>query len=195
MKIGSLAMGTALILATMCSMTHAQNLRDNLSRSLFADQKANRAGDAVTILVIEESSASNDSKSTMSRESQLSLSGSVKTGAASAPEGAFSLGTGNSFKGAGNAQSNGSVRAKISARVDSVLPNGNMFISGSRNISVNGDEQIIKITGIIRPTDVQADNSVYSYNISEATILFEGSGMVDRSRSPGWLTKLFHWLF
>ena len=173
----------------------AQGLRDNLSRSLFADQKAIRVGDAVTVLVFEESSASNDSKSTMSRESAISLSASAKVGAATAPEGAFSLGSGNSFKGSGNAQSQGSVRAKISARVDSLLPNGNMFISGSRTISVNGEDQIIKISGIIRPSDVQADNSVNSYNISEANILFEGSGMVDRSRSSGWLTKLFHWLF
>lgn len=173
----------------------AQALRDNLSRSLFADHKAIRVGDAVTVLVFEESSASNDSKSTMSRESAISLNASGKVGSTSLPEAGLTLGSGNSFKGSGNAQSQGSVRAKISARVDSVLPNGNMFISGSRTISINGEDQVIKISGIIRPSDVQADNCVYSYNISEATIFFEGSGLVDRSRSPGWLTKLFHWLF
>jgi flagellar L-ring protein FlgH len=175
--------------------TSAQALRDNLSRSLFADQKAIRVGDAVTVLVFEESSASNDSRSTMTKESALSFSASANTGAATVPGGALTIGSGNSYKGSGNAQSQGSVRAKVSARVDSVLPNGNMFISGSRTISVNGDDQIIKISGIIRPSDVQADNSVYSYNISEANIFFDGSGMVDRSRSPGWLTKLFHFLF
>jgi flagellar L-ring protein FlgH len=174
---------------------NAQALRDNLSRSLFADQKAIRVGDAVTVLVFEESSASNDSKSSMSRESALSFSGSANTGGTSVPGGSLTLGSGNSFRGSGNAQSQGSVRAKISARVDSVLPNGNMVITGSRTISVNGEDQIIKISGVIRPSDVQADNSVYSYNIAEANIFFDGSGMVDRSRSPGWLTKLFHWLF
>jgi flagellar L-ring protein FlgH len=174
---------------------NAQALRDNLSRSLFADQKAIRVGDAVTVLVFEESSASNDSKSTMSRESALSFSGSANTGGTSVPGGSLTIGSGNSFRGSGNAQSQGSVRAKISARVDSVLPNGNMVITGSRTISVNGEDQIIKISGVIRPSDVQADNSVYSYNIAEANIFFDGSGMVDRSRSPGWLTKLFHWLF
>ena len=185
----------AIAAAIPFQLLTAQALRDNLSRSLFADQKAIRVGDAVTVLVFEESSASNDSKSTMSRESALSFSATANTGAATVPGGALSIGSGNSFKGSGNAQSQGSVRAKISARVDSLLPNGNMFISGSRTISVNGDDQIIKISGVIRPSDVQADNSVYSYNISEANIFFDGSGMVDRSRSPGWLTKLFHWLF
>jgi flagellar L-ring protein precursor FlgH len=195
MKSTMKALRMLFLLALMVHGSSAQALRDNLSRSLFADQKAIRVGDAVTVLVFEESSASNDSKSTMSRESAISLSASAKAGAADIPGGAFSLGSGNSFKGSGNAQSQGSVRAKLSARVDSLLPNGNMFISGSRTISVNGEDQIIKISGVIRPSDVQADNSVYSYNISEASIFFEGSGMVDRSRSPGWLTKLFHWLF
>ena len=83
----------------------------------------------------------------------------------------------------------------ISAHVDSLLPNGNMFISGSRLISINGEDQVIKISGVIRPTDVQSDNSVYSSSISEARIVFEGSGMIDRSQGPGWFTKLFHWLF
>ena len=174
----------------------AQDLRDNLSRSLFSDQKANRVGDAVTVLVVEASSASNDTKSSASRTSAISVSGSAQAGSAALPSGgAFNLGTGNTFNGSGTIQSQGSVRASISARVDSVLPNGNMIINGSRLISINGEDQIIKISGIIRPSDVQADNSVYSSSISDARIVFEGNGMIDRSQGPGWLTKLFHWLF
>ena len=68
-----------------CSAASAQGLRENSGRSLFSDQKANRVGDAVTILVFEESSASNDSKSSMSRESQISLSASAKVGAVLTP--------------------------------------------------------------------------------------------------------------
>ena len=173
----------------------AQDLRENLGRSLFSDQKANSVGDAVTILIVEASSASNDSKSSSSRESAISLAGSAKAGTTPLPEAGFNLGTGNTFKGSGATQSQGFVRASISARVDSILPNGNMWINGSRLISINGEEQVIRVSGIIRPSDVQADNSVYSSSISDATIVFEGSGMIDRSQGPGWLTKLFHWLF
>ena len=174
---------------------NAQDLRENLGRSLFSDQKANSVGDAVTILIVEASSASNDSKSSSSRESAISLAGSAKVGTTPLPEAGFNLGTGNTFKGSGATQSQGFVRASISARVDSILPNGNMWINGSRLISINGEEQVITVSGIIRPSDVQADNSVYSSSISDAKIIFEGSGMIDRSQGPGWLTKLFHWLF
>jgi len=48
---------------------------------------------------------------------------------------------------------------------------------------------------LVRTSDISSANTVYSYNISDAEIVFEGSGMIDRNTSPGWLTKIFHWLF
>ena len=178
------------------SVCSAQDFRENSGRSLFSDQKASRVGDAVMIYVVETSSASNDAKTSSSREGSVSFSGTGNTSSTSSlPSVGLNLGSTNTFKGEGSTATNGSIRAKLSAHVDSVLPNGNLFIRGSRTILINGEEQTIRIAGIIRPSDIQSDNSVYSYNISEATILFEGSGMVDRSRSPGWLTKIFHWLF
>jgi flagellar L-ring protein precursor FlgH len=185
----------ALFLALTWSQGASQDMRDNLSRSLFSDQKANRVGDAVTILVVETSSASNDAKTTSSRESGISLSESGKLASKSLPEIGLSVGTGNSFKGAGGTSTQGSVRAKLSARVDSVLANGNLLVNGSRTIIINGEEQLIKISGIVRPSDIQSDNSVYSYNISEATIIFKGNGIVSSAQEPGWLTKIFHWIF
>jgi flagellar L-ring protein precursor FlgH len=170
-------------------------MRDNSARSLFSDQKAMRIGDAVTILVVESSSASNDAKTTTSRESNLSLNVSGTTGTATGPNLGLGVGTGNSFKGEGETSANGSVRAKISARVDSVLSNGSMSLSGIRTIVVNGEEQTIRISGIVRPSDIAPDNSVYSYCIAEAHIVFEGNGIVSRAQGPGWMTKLLHWLF
>jgi flagellar L-ring protein FlgH len=173
------------------SMSMAQDFRENVNRSLFSDQKANRIGDAVTILVVEALSASNDAKTSSSRGSDLSISAS----GGSLPLTGGSIGTSNQFKGEGATASRGSVRAKVSARVDSVLANGNLVVKGNRKIVINGEEQSMMISGIIRPSDIQADNSVYSYNISDAQILFEGSGIVARANGPGWLTKFLHWLF
>ncbi|HCV41973.1 MAG TPA: flagellar basal body L-ring protein [Bacteroidetes bacterium] len=181
--------------AVLSSVVIGQDMRENVGRSLFSDQKANRQGDAVTILVVEVSSASNDAKTSASRESNLSVSGSMKTSGSPGTEFSGGLGLGNQFKGEGATASHGSVRAKISARVDSVLTNGNLVVNGNRTITVNGEEQTIKISGIVRPSDIQSDNSVYSFNISDAVIVFEGSGIVSRAQGPGWLTKLLHWLF
>ncbi|HTY09874.1 MAG TPA: flagellar basal body L-ring protein FlgH [Bacteroidota bacterium] len=176
----------------------SQDLRENLSRSLFSDQKANHVGDAVTILVVESSSASNSVQTSASRASNFSLTanGGMTTANANPLSGASATaGTQNSFAGQGATSSAGSIQAQVSATVDSVLPNGNLYVVGNRTIVINGEEQIIKISGVIRPSDIQTDNSVYSYNISDATIIFKGSGIVSRVQEPGWLTKFFHWIF
>ncbi len=176
----------------------SQDMRENLSRSLFSDQKANHVGDAVTILVVETSSASNTAQTTASRTSNLSLTaaGNISsTPAGTTPGVGATVGTTNSFTGQGGTSSAGSIQAEISATVDSVLPNGNLFVVGNRRIVINGEEQIIKISGVVRPSDIQMDNSVYSYNISDATIIFTGNGIVSRAQEPGWLTRFLHWIF
>ena len=185
-----------LSLALCIGAMPAQDLRENFARSLFADQKANRVGDAVTILVVEAASASNNTQSSTSRASTLGLTGSANLNStATSPSIGANLGTTNTFQGQGTTSSVGSITAKISARVDSLAANGNMWINGSRVISINGENQVIKVSGIIRPSDVQADNSVYSYNISDAKIVLEGNGVISNAQSPGWFTKFFHWLF
>jgi flagellar L-ring protein FlgH len=189
-------MKTTLLGILLCaSVACGQDMRSTIGRSLFSDQKATRPGDAVTVVVVEVSSASNDASTSSDRSSDISLSAAGKSGATSLPDVSLGVGTGNSFKGEGATSSRGSIRARISARVDSVLANGNLAITGNRTIIINGEEQTISLSGIVRPSDIQADNSVYSYNISDARIAFAGSGSVSSAQGPGWITKLLHWLF
>ncbi|MDF1611233.1 MAG: flagellar basal body L-ring protein FlgH [Stygiobacter sp.] len=173
----------------------SQVMRKNSQFSLFSDNKAAMPGDAVTIIVIESTQASNSSQTSSGRTSDLGLSASGTVGTSSVPKTDISLGTKNDFKGSGTTSTNGMIRTKISAVVDTVLANGNLVIHGSKKISINGEDQIVNIKGVVRPIDIMPDNSVYSYNISDAEITFEGSGLIDSSQKPGWLTKLFHWLF
>lgn len=186
---------SGFLLVTCLTAASGQDMRENISRSLFSDVKAARIGDAVTILIVESSSATNDAQTNTSRESNISLSASGKVGQSNVPDVSLGVGTGNTFKGQGGTASRGSVRAKISARVDSVLVNGDLSIKGTRMTTINGEEQIIRISGIVRPTDIMTDNSVFSYNVAEARIVFEGNGMIARAQGPGWITKLLHWLF
>ena len=174
---------------------HAQNMRQNAFSSLFSDQKANRVGDAVTIIVVESSQASNNAQTSTGRSSDLGLSGTGGVAGQTIPSTDVSLGTSNAFKGSGSTQTTGMVKTKISATIDSVLSNGNLLIRGSRKISINGEVQTVFIKGIVRSSDIMADNSVYSFNISEAEILFDGKGMINTNQSPGWLTKFLHWIF
>jgi flagellar L-ring protein precursor FlgH len=184
-----------LVSVLLFATTFSQNMRKNSYYSLFSDQKASSIGDAITIIVVESSLATNKAKTNSSRESDLgfNLSGTVNT--TDIPEVDLGMGSNNEFSGSGSTESSGIIQTKISATIESVLENGNMVISGSKKISINGEEQLINIKGIVRTSDVRADNSVLSYNISDAEISFEGNGLIDDAQSPGWLTKFFHWIF
>ena len=184
-----------VILILIPVVTFSQNLRENARGSLFSDYKADRIGDAITILVVESSQASNNAETSTGRKSDIGLRGSASLGDDQLPKVDFGLGTGNDFRGAGSTKTSGMIRTKISATIDSVLNNGNLFIRGSRKIVINGEEQLVRISGVVRALDIMGDNTVYSYNISEAEIYFDGSGMINNSQKPGWLTRLFHWLF
>ncbi len=173
----------------------AQDMRRNSTASLFSDYKASKLGDAITIFVVENSAASNQAETQAGRTSDLGLSTSGETGKTTLPKLNATLGTSNDFKGAGSTRSAGSVTAKISATIDSVLDNGNIRVKGYRKIVVNGEEQMISIKGIVRTSDITSDNTVLSYNITDAVIVFEGNGIIQRSQNPGWLTKFIHWLF
>ena len=171
----------------------AQDLRENTSRSLFADFKATLLGDAVTIIVVEESQAANQAQKTSGRASDIGFSAKGVQGTGELlPNTDLSIGSNNDFKGGGTIKSSGIIKTKISALIDSVLANGLVRIKGSRKISINGEEQVITIKGLVRTADLNSDNTVYSYNISEAVIVCEGSGMIDSNTDPGWLTKIFH---
>lgn len=184
-----------IILLFVAALLNAQDMRQNSLYSLFSDNKANRKGDAVTIIVLESSQASNNAETSTGRNSTIGASLSGGLDKTSLPKTDLNLGTDNSFTGSGSTKTTGLVKTKISAMVDSVLANGNLVIRGSRKIVINGEEQVINIRGIVRPSDISPDNSVYSYNISDAEITFEGSGMIDNSQKPGLITRLFHWLF
>jgi flagellar L-ring protein precursor FlgH len=184
-----------VITLSLINIINAQNMRQNAFVSLFSDQKASRVGDAITIVVIEFSQASNNAQTTTGRESDLGLNAGGNVAGTELPGTDVSLGVQNDFRGRGSTKTSGMMKTKISATIDSVLDNGNLLIKGSRKIVINGEEQTIFIKGIVRTPDINPDNSVLSYNISEAEIRIDGSGRIADSQSPGWLTKLFHWLF
>ncbi len=185
-----------LIGVLLCiSGASSQDMRENASRSLFSDKKAYQVGDVITVLVVETSSASNDSRTATSRRSDVSMGASGNLPGDKSTDLGFSIGTGNQFRGEGAVSSRGSVRAQIAARVETVLPNGDMHINGSRTIMVNDQKQVIRIAGVIRHEDIQSDNTIFSSSISDATIAFEDSGSVHKTRKPGIFTRIFHWLF
>jgi flagellar L-ring protein precursor FlgH len=184
-----------IIIVLFTIVISSQEMRKNANFSLFSDQKATRVGDAITIIVVESSIASNNAETKSERQTDMSLNFSGNFKGNPIPSGDATVGNGNEFRGSGSTKTSGVIQTKISATIDSVLSNGNLLISGSKKIVINDEEQIISIKGIVRTSDVRSDNSVLSYNISNAEITFEGSGIVSGAQTPGLLTRFFRFLF
>ncbi|HHY14757.1 MAG TPA: flagellar basal body L-ring protein FlgH, partial [Firmicutes bacterium] len=105
------------------------------------------------------------------------------------------VGGGDTFKADGSTTRGGSLTAKITTRVVESLPNGTMRIEGKQKIMINGEEQEIIISGLVRNRDVAPDNTILSTFVADAEIAFMGTGIVADKNSPGIITRLFNWLF
>lgn len=158
-----------------------------LQRSLFADRKARRTGDVLTVLITEQAAATATARTRADKEE--SVFGNINQ-----PDERpwhIDLGFGNDFDGGGQIQRTGRLVAKLAVVVANVDADGNLQIVGEQNINVNNEKQRIALRGTVRPEDVTPDNTVASWRIVDAHIEFKGDGILARKQSPGLLTKLF----
>lgn len=158
-----------------------------LQRSLFADRKAHRVGDALTVVVTEVASASATARTRADKEE--SVFGNINQ-----PDERpwhIDLGFGNDFDGGGEIQRAGKLLAKVAVIVEAVDAKGNLTVMGEQEIRVNNEEQRISLSGVVRPEDIGPDNTVASWRIANAQIDFKGEGVLARKQSPGLLTKIF----
>ncbi len=182
-----------MLLLAGTDASYAQFIQ-NSSRSLFSDVKAFQEGDAIMVLIVEETKADNQATTSSGRDSELS-GGLDFSADETSFQGSAGLRAGNSFKGTGQTTRKESIKSRLSARVLEVDENGNLRIEGRRTTTINGETQTIVITGYIRPVDVRPDNSVYSYSILDLTLSITGDGSVTTVQEPGLITKFLRWLF
>ena len=168
---------------------------------LFADRKAMNVNDIVTVVISERANQSSSGKHDTSKNSAISLGGGLFS-AGSAPlstlatqlnkagDIGFSAGNKNEFTGAGSSVRAEAFTTTISARIIKVLENGNYFIEGSRELLINGEKQIMQLSGVIRPYDISNANEIDSRYIADAKILYKTEGDVDRATRKPWGTKL-----
>ncbi len=160
--------------------------------SLVTNIKAHHVGDLLTILITENASAKAVSKTKANNKSEHKGGAGLGFLDFVSPWG---LDTENKYKGDGDTQRNGSLEAEITARVTEVLHNGDLRISGTRMVNINGEKQLIEITGVCRQRDIGPDNTIMSTYISDAQIAYNGSGIINDTSEPGVVTKIINWLF
>ncbi len=169
---------------------------------LFSDHKAMHVNDIVTIEITEEAAATSNGSKDLSKDDASNLGGGIFASAGGSDTVSkytgklngisnvgFNSGSNSAFSSSGSASKDASFITTISARVVKVMQNGNYFIHGKREILVDEQKQIIQISGVIRPYDIDQDNTISSLKVSDAKILYKTQGDVERATQQGWGTK------
>ncbi len=161
---------------------------------LFSDLKAMNPNDIVTVVISESIAQSSNGKKTISEENSDKLGAGVFSGIGGtvlnkAGKIGFEAGSTNTYAGSGINTRNESFTTTISARIIKILNNGNYFIEGNRELLVNGEKQIIQISGVIRPYDIGPTNTIDSKFIADAKVLYKTEGEIDRATNKPWGSK------
>ncbi|WP_418640457.1 flagellar basal body L-ring protein FlgH [Sulfurimonas sp. ST-27] len=170
---------------------------------LFSDHKAMHVSDIVTVVISETAQSSNTGTKQLQEADTSALGGGLfsSTGLNSAVNSkvadlngftnvGFNSTSNSSYKGSGSATKDASFTTTISARIVKILKNGNYYISGKREILIDDQKQIIQLSGVIRPYDIDQYNRINSTQISDAKILYKTEGDMDRATKQGWGTKI-----
>ncbi len=162
---------------------------------LFHDVKAQRANDIVTIQIVESATATNSANTSTTKSGNiaaaapglLGLEKNTSLDFSKLLQGSSSLG----FGGNGTTSRTGQLQAWLSARVVEVLPNGDLVLEGTKDVTINRERQSLRIRGVVRQRDVTPGNIVLSTALAHMEVEFDGKGIVSSANNPGWL----HWLF
>ncbi len=178
--------------------------KDDVSRSPFADKKARFVGDILNIRVQESNAAKRDAKTESSRTgtadasissfffgTQAGTSTGSQAGKHKGSYPAMKFSNATSHAGTGTIDNSDSITARFSVRVVDVLPNGNLIVEGIRSATYGGESQTIVMRGAVRPFDIQSDNTIYSYLISDLNIRFKSSGVITSAKKKGWFMNFW----
>lgn len=205
MKRALLALATLLLasglLAQLALAGSIWQKGNRSTRMQPSDDVARDVGDVITIVINERSVIENkidrNNEKKTSRTIDVAggtadlgdLTGGVGKHVLDFPQASFSSQSAAKFQGKADYGSDRSMKDMITVTVEDVLPNGNLVVVGKRTREVAGDKQLIEVSGIIRPSDIQFDNSVESDRIANFNIVHKTSGQDTTYTKPGWLTK------
>lgn len=159
--------------------------------ALHEGTRARRVGDPVTIVLVERTSASKSASTDLDSSGGFSLTPPT-TGALNLfNQSDASISGKRGFKGTGAADQSNALSGEISVTVAAVLPNGTMLVQGQKRVTLNRGDEFVQIKGIIRPTDIDANNRIASTRVADARIAYTGKGDVARAARQGWLSRFF----
>lgn len=164
--------------------------------ALFENATARRIGDIVTVRLVERTDASKSSSTTLRKSTAAELSGPIVAGRPVTVNGTEvlrgSIGNDSSFDGEGGSQQSNRLIGDVTVTVVKRLPNGNLLVKGQKWLSLNQGKEYVRLEGVIRPIDIEPDNSVPSFKVAHARIAYGARGALADANRPGWLARFFN---
>ncbi len=170
---------------------------ESSAKMLFQDKKALRIGDIVTVVLTENTSATKNADTNLQKDTGVSttaptLLGNVPDIGAGTTDLGINISSKNAFKAKSDTKQSNLLQGTISVTVQKVFANGNLAIKGEKWISLNQGNEFIRISGMIRPEDIDKDNQVESTKVANARIYYGGTGPLAEANEEGWLSRFFN---
>ena len=163
---------------------------------LFEDIKARRIGDMITVVLQEQTDAEKSADTGTSKSTSSEISDPIIFGRSPTHNGnpvfRNSLQSEHAFDGSGESSQSNSLTGSVTVSVVEVLANGNLVVQGEKWININQGEEFIRLRGIVRPSDINADNTIASTRVANAQIQYSGEGVLNETNSMGWLARFFN---
>jgi flagellar L-ring protein precursor FlgH len=162
------------------------------------DTRAGRVGDLLVIRIDESANASGGATTNMKRENDSTTGATAILGLVPALKKAYptmdtskllEFATKNGFAGEGDTARKGQLTGTIAVRIAREMPNGDLFLEGTKVVLINNEEYHLYISGLVRPTDIAQDNSVGSTRIADAQVEFTGRGDLADQQRKGWFSR------
>lgn len=165
---------------------------------LFDDIRSRNVGDVLIVRIQESDSAVHDSSTELDRDAELNagLSGTIETMAPSLSiSEMIGAQSSQSVRGSGRIRRRGVLNATLPVRVRQVLPNGDLYVEGSKVVLVGNEERQLYISGVVRPADIEGDGTVLSSRLADAEIAYTGFGDATDQQRVGWLSSILKLLW
>ena len=164
--------------------------------ALFENPIAHHVGDIVTIVLNESTQAQKSSSTNTNKSTTQTLPGMTLLGKALTIHGvpimSNNIADSSKFAGEGDSAQSNSITGFITVTVQKVLPNGNLYVKGEKNIAINQGSEFVRLSGVIRPIDLAPDNSINSSKVANAKIAYGGKGALADANAQGWLSRFFN---
>jgi len=154
-------------------------------RPLIADRKATLPGDVLTVIVLETSNAQTSTDLSSSKDIKTALEVGYN-------QEKYEVDFGLKGKGRTAAKTgrNGKIKASLTVRIKEVFPNSTYLVEGLQTITINGEQQQILLSGIVRPEDIGPQNTILSTRLANAHISYSGNGTVSDSQNRNYFYKI-----